>query len=212
MRFFRRGQEQVYEGNVQELLRRLVRAGWVCADVGAYRGEITRLLASLVGDSGRVIAFEAHPATASELRDALVEYENVLVEAVAVAEEDSEATLYAGRPGLPSEWNLRGFDVEGEPAEALGTIRTVSLDSYFGDEPVNLVKIDVEGAEGLVFAGMPALLRQQRPHLVVEFHDDACWAARRLLTEAGYRLLTTEGVPIAADAERVYHVHADPGQ
>ena len=212
MRLFRRSRgQQVYEGNVQALLQRLVRPGWVCADVGAYQGEITRLLAALVGETGRVVAFEAHPATAAALQAALAGQANVLVEAVAVAAEESEATLYAGRPGLPSEWNLRGFDVEGDPAEALGTVHTVSLDSYFGDRLVNLVKIDVEGAEGLVFAGMPALLRQQRPHLVIEFHDEACWAARRLLVEAGYTLLTTEGVPIAADAERVYHVHADPG-
>lgn len=166
----------------------------------------------LVGDTGRVVAFEPHAATARELTAKLADdgYANVHVEHVAVADHDGEATLHEGRPGLPSEWNLRGHDVSGNQSPAFGSVPTVTLDSYFADRPLDLVKIDVEGAEGLVFAGMQNVLGVQRPQLIIEFHDDGTWESRSLLTDAGYELFTMEGDAVAADADRVYHARAAP--
>ena len=87
----------------------------------------------------------------------------------------------------------------------------MSLDGWFSPgEPLQFVKIDVEGAEGLVLAGMRRLLREARPVLAVEFHDDDAWQARRELLEAGYGLSRTDGSTIDPEGARVYHVIARP--
>ncbi len=49
-------------------------------------------------------------------------------------------------------------------------VKAVSLDDYFADKPVSFVKIDVQGAEGGVLAGMKKLLqRNPRVKIVSEF-------------------------------------------
>ena len=79
-------------------------------------------------------------------------------------------------------------NVEGEPGEAANRIFVLSafmscvdtresspynLDEYFTAGPaLNMVKIDVEGAESQVLAGMTRILREVRPVLFIEFHDD----------------------------------------
>jgi hypothetical protein len=57
---------------------------------------------------------------------------------------------------------------------------------------------------------MTRLLDEARPVVLVEFHDDEAWAARRVLLDAGYELRDLEGRPVAEDAERVYQDLAAP--
>ena len=119
--------------------------------------------------------------------------------------------LYAGRHRWHAEWNIVGHDVDGRPTEAALEVPAVSLDAAFPPgSRLDLVKIDVEGAEGLVLAGMRRLLADARPALVVEFHDANGWDSRRILLDAGYRLYDMSGVPIPADGGRVYHCLALP--
>jgi FkbM family methyltransferase len=199
-----------YEPDLTAAIERLVHEGWTCVDVGAHQGDITATLVRLAGDEGRVVAFEAHPANAEHLRGRFRDVGAIEVVNAAVSDGESETlTLYAGRHDYSTEWNIVGHDVEGVPTRGVLEVQAVSLDNWFPPgEPVHFVKIDVEGAEGLVLAGMRRLLREQRPAIAVEFHDDEGWAARRVLLEAGYTLLGTDGSPLDPDGQRVYHVIA----
>ena len=74
LRFLRRSrhapaQSEPYEPELTAAIERVVEPGWSCADVGAHVGNITETLVRLVGRRGRVVAFEAHPSNAAELRD-----------------------------------------------------------------------------------------------------------------------------------------------
>jgi FkbM family methyltransferase len=184
----------------------------MCADVGAHVGNITEILVRLVGSEGRVVAFEAHPANAAELRERFRRSPNVEVVNAAVSDGSSERiALYAGRNDNSTEWNVVGHDVEGTPTRVELEVQAVALDDWFASgTPLRFVKIDVEGAEGLVLAGMRRLLRETRPVLAVEFHDDNAWDSRVELLEAGYSLARTDGSAIAPDSARVYHVIARP--
>ncbi|HKU56491.1 MAG TPA: FkbM family methyltransferase [Gaiellaceae bacterium] len=93
--------------------------------------------------------------------------------------------------------NVLGHDVEDAPTLRVHKVRAVALDSWFSPgEALHFAKIDVEGAEGLVLAGMQRLLRDTRPLLAVEFHDDDPWGSRQELLDAGYALSGTDGTPI----------------
>lgn len=187
-------------------------AGWACADVGAHVGHVTETLVRLVGKRGRVVAFEAHPANAAQLRNRFKWASVVEVVNAAVSDGTSERlTLYAGRNDNSTEWNVVGHDVEGRPTRVELEIPAVALDNWFAPgTSLDFVKIDVEGAEGLVLAGMRRLLREERPVLAIEFHDDDAWVARRELLDAGYTLTRADGSSISPDGPRVYHVIARP--
>ncbi|MBI2890102.1 MAG: FkbM family methyltransferase [Nitrospirae bacterium] len=112
------------------------------------------------------------------------------------------------------EWNIRGRDHDGRPTPREVEVAATSLDTYFpSGSTVNLVKLDVEGAEALVLAGMRRLLREARPVVIVEFHDREGWEGRKELLEAGYDLYDMNGAKLdpVRDTERLYHVLALPG-
>ena len=217
LRFLRRSrhapaQSEPYEPELTAAIERVVEPGWSCADVGAHVGNITETLVHLVGRRGRVVAFEAHPSNAAELRDRFRRTRAVEVVNAAVGDGTSDRlALYAGRHDNSTEWNVLGHDVEGTPTRLVLEVPAVSLDAWYSPgKPLNFVKVDVEGAEGLVLAGMRRLLREERPVLAIEFHDDEAWEARHELLDAGYALSRSDGSPIDPVGSRVYHVIATP--
>ena len=204
-----------YEAEYQAAISRLVQDGWTCADVGAHEGIYTRLLARLVGESGRVVAFEAHPETARRLRSSLGRGlgERVTVENLAVTDGAAQRVmLHPGRNRWSQEWNVIGVDLDGRSTPAELEVGATSLDAYFSGAQLDFVKLDVEGAEALVLRGMRRTLREARPVMAVEFHTADGWAGRTELLEAGYRLETPGGEPVdvGVDATRVYLCLAHP--
>jgi FkbM family methyltransferase len=207
-----------YEPDVRAALEALVRPGWTCADVGAHHGVITRELARLVGPTGRVIAFEAHPENVRELQRIVAADdldERVMVENLAVTDGSRPRVgLHPGRRHASAEWNIVGTDLEGRRTPPELEVPATSLDAYFESDglAVDLVKIDVEGAERQVLVGMRRLLRERRPELILEFHDEAGWAGRHELFDAGYDLYEMSGARLdpAKDVERRYHCLALP--
>lgn len=211
-RLLHRPPTEPYEPELTAAIEEVVQPGWTCADVGAHVGNIAETLLRLVGSDGRVVAFEAHPANAAGLRDRFRREPCLEVVNAAVSDGSTERlALYAGRHDNSTEWNVVGHDVEGVPTRLVLEVPAVSLDAWFSaGEPVQFVKIDVEGAEGLVLAGMRRLLREQRPVLAVEFHDDEAWESRHELLEAGYDLSRPDGSPLDPAGARAYHVIARP--
>src|SRR2546428_1017603 len=80
----------------QILIKRLVRPGWVVADVGAHIGYYTVLFADLVGPRGRVYAYEPDHANFALLyrNVRLNRYRNVFLERAAIADRERPLTLY----------------------------------------------------------------------------------------------------------------------
>ena len=210
-----RRRDASYEPELQAAIAGVVCRGWTCADVGAHHGVFTRLLAQLVGKSGRVVAFEAHPENARVLKRSIRVglRGRVTIENVAVTDGAAEqVTLHRGRGDASTEWNVVGHDVDGRPTAAELEVDAVSLDSYFAGARLDFVKVDVEGAEARVLQGARGLLRDSRPILAVEFHDETGWAGRSELLGAGYELRSIAGAPIEAGpgARRVYQCVATP--
>jgi FkbM family methyltransferase len=157
-------------------LRRTVKPTDVCIDVGANFGYFTCLMAKLAWQ-GQTMAFEADPQMCALLRrNILINWCDNGAEALnlAVGAEDGKMTLYrrVGRAGNTSIIQMRPEELEafGEPPSEPFTVDCVALDHYAGELPkVDVVKIDVEGAESLVLAGMEALVRRHRPLIVMEW-------------------------------------------
>jgi FkbM family methyltransferase len=183
-----------------------VRPGETWLDVGAHYGYTALALSRLVGPQGRVFAFEPVPETAGCL--AATRRHNGLPQLTVLPLGLSDAP----RLSTVCAAVVRGMAEHGGPGGRSGardraTILTAALDGVWaelcgGDRAIHGVKVDVQGMEAAVLAGMRGLLRELRPRLVVEFHAGVDRAsALRVLDGLGYEL---PGVPIGSPATGGY--------
>lgn len=154
---------------------RHVRPGMVAIDVGANFGYYTILLAALVGDGGRVLAIEPAPATAAMLRRsvALNGFERVatVIEAAAGAGETAHALLFVPEREPKNAQIVASPDGLDRIPGTVHRVAQASIDALAADQRrIDFVKVDAEGAEEAVIAGMLATLRRDRPLLVLEFN------------------------------------------
>jgi FkbM family methyltransferase len=171
-RQFRRGRFRTDEPEYP-LLDSLIRPGDWVVDVGANVGHYTLRLSELVGREGRVFAFEPVPETfallAANVR--LSPYQNVTLLNAAVSSGFGVVGMSIPHfdTGLTNYYEARLSDATGG---ALSVV-TVSLDALGLDRRIALVKIDAEGHEAPVLAGMRRLLEVHRPVLIVETGSQA---------------------------------------
>lgn len=175
----------VWEPHITRWVSRRLAPGDTFVDVGANIGYYSLLAARLVGKSGTVVAIEASPRTVDDL---LVNLElngvsNVRVVNMAASECEGTAKIYRGHEhntGLTTTLEGRGFDLEGEVhAAPLSAIL-----KYEELQGARLVKIDVEGAEWSVVAGMESLIKGTRPDLEIIIEVNPELLARRGKTPA----------------------------
>jgi FkbM family methyltransferase len=171
-------------------IARHVRPGMVAIDIGANFGYFTILLAALVGSGGQVHAVEPAPNAAAMLRRSLelngFQFRTSVIEAAAGADEGATSLLYVpdrepknaqivASPGA--------VDVAGGRLHQVAQRRIDALAQQLGR--VDFVKIDAEGAEEQIIDGMIAILRRDKPHLVLEFNAARARAPDALLSTLG---------------------------
>jgi FkbM family methyltransferase len=155
-------------------VRHVVKPGMIAVDIGAHIGYYTRLLADLVGTSGRVLAFEPNPENFEVLKKNMSgdKYRNVELFNYAVGEREGILPLYVS-PGNSNHSLIQGYT----QAESVIEVRVVSLDSFLqerGIGQIGFVKSDTEGAEPLVLAGMKNIAaRSLNLHLLMELNPTA---------------------------------------
>lgn len=162
--------EGTYEPRLTALLKELIEPGMVVVDGGANVGCFTMLAAKLVGEAGRVYAFEPVPQTFELLRRGveLNGYRNVTATCAALSDRAGTETLHLDRTNLGAP-SFRAGNV----ADRGGAVEvpTVALDEFLAgrEERIDLLKLDTQGAEGLVLAGARRLLGGEGLRVVMEF-------------------------------------------
>ncbi|MGE3174319.1 MAG: FkbM family methyltransferase [Planctomycetota bacterium] len=165
-------------------LRDLLRPGMTCIDVGANLGYYTAVMAQAVGPTGAVVAFEPNPrlrelARASMLLNGFTA--RTVIAGQAACDRDGARVRFRVPERMPMNGRLLR---EGEQSTGRGEfeVSTVTLDTACRTlRRLDLVKIDVEGAEEQVWDGMQGLLdRHPGATVVLEFHG-ARDGAERLL-------------------------------
>jgi FkbM family methyltransferase len=176
------------EPELQARLPQLVRPGFVVWDVGAHTGFFTLLLARLVGEAGRVVAFEPDDASLEALNAAVARNGATNVQVRPVAVWSTVGTVGFERRA-DSEAGAHGAVLEGGAVTVTAT--TLDAEASAGVSP-DLVKIDVEGGEEQVLIGARRLLAEQRPVVVCEVHvarrgrEELLPRVERLFLDAGY--------------------------
>jgi FkbM family methyltransferase len=155
-------------------IRAHVRPGMWCLDVGANTGMITLQLARRAGSEGRIDSFEPVPHLRERLR-AHVErngYKNVVrIHEEALSNASGTAAISIASGDRPNQGMGTLVETSHPDLRERLEIRTVTLDEFSASQPggtIDLIKMDVQGAEPLVLEGARATLERDRPDLLME--------------------------------------------
>jgi FkbM family methyltransferase len=182
-----------YEPEMQSALSELIKPGMTVYDVGANIGYVTLMLAKMVGEQGKVYAFEALPDNVERLRRN-VELNGfngrVMIYSGAVAASAGEVKfLVHASGGMGKAAGSAGRD---EHYQREITVPCISLDEFVygqGNPPPQAVKMDIEGGEVMALPGMRRLLAEARPLMLMELHGpESAHAAWEALTATGYTI------------------------
>lgn len=169
--FLYRLREGTFEPATVRVMSQAITPGAIVVDVGAYLGYYTVLASRLTGAAGKIYAIEPDPGSFRWLERNIRQNgcRNVVAIRKALSAHAGTASLYrsARDPSTSSLFPRREW-VETVPVEA------VKPDAILDTDTVDVVKIDVEGAEPLVLAGMAGLCaRSPDPVLFVELNPTA---------------------------------------
>lgn len=163
--------EKRYEPHVTRVLTGLLAEGQTFVDIGANIGYFSLLAASLIGRAGCIIAFEPNPANCDLLHRSIAANgfeELIALHPLAVAE--SRQTIHFSTAGVGSNGRVINPAEAAAEVIALPTVEAVALDEALaGEERVDVIKLDIEGAEARAWRGMQAILARHKPVLLFEF-------------------------------------------
>ena len=194
-------------------IARHVGAGMAAIDVGANFGYYTVLLGALVGAGGRVLAIEPAPETAAMLRRSVAlngfDGFTTVIEAAAGTGEAPDALLFVPEREPKNAQIVASPDGLDHIPGTLHRVAQSPVDALAADQRrIDFVKIDAEGAEEAVIAGMLATLRRDKPLLVLEFNAARARDPGELLATLGAiygkpRYLDLHGNVLATTPERL---------
>jgi FkbM family methyltransferase len=180
----------------------------IAVDIGANSGYYTILFANNVGDAGHVLAVEPNPHAAGLLQRS-VEINGYTgrtrVEKVACSDGSSTRARLIVPPTEPKNAHIVP-DCGPLDAESLET-SCVTVDALCdGYDRVDFIKIDAEGSEERIFAGMARVLMRCRPIIVIEINIarysdpvDFIGRLRAVYGELSYVSYDGHAVPITED-------------
>jgi FkbM family methyltransferase len=157
-----------YDLEIQLFAADIIRPGDVAVDVGANRGEFTLIASRLVGDDGKVVCFEPNPQCLESLDREVASnnISNVVIHRLALGSTDEELTLsvpilqsYYGTFSKSAFANDETYDIKTQVKRG---------DALLANEWPVLIKIDVEGFECNVLAGLAETISRCHPAIITE--------------------------------------------
>jgi hypothetical protein len=154
----------VYERCLQDWLAKNVKEGATCLDIGASDGYFSLLMSKLAGPQGSIFAFEPGEDGSQILKN------------------------FELNPKVP----LARVEVFRKFVSAESSDQSVSIDALVMERNlprVDVIKIDVDGAEIDVLQGMSITLERFHPHLFIEVHSEGLLEKVKSITDGlGYNM------------------------
>ncbi len=197
-----------YEPMTVELAQRLCQPGMHVLDMGAHVGYFSLLFSVLVGPAGQVCTIEPNPENLKKIKSmiGINGLQNIRVFPFAVSDRTGDVQFITENTGSMGHMATL-------PSESPGvvvTVRAVRMDDLAGDQGIDridLIKMDVEGAELKALTGMTALIGRCSPTIICEWHPAVAGQDyRTVFEELGYHCEALE----PPSATEPFHVLARP--
>lgn len=196
-----RGSTLVYCGfpdrEEHNFIQSYIKKGDSCVDVGANIGEYC-LLFSQYSMTGNIYAFEPVPSVTTRLQ------ENIFINqrGTQIKTFQKAVSNKVGRISFTSETQSELSHISTSKTELATSVETITLDQFFAEaklKEIALLKIDVEGAEGLVLSGAKGLIKAAKiKALMIEVNPrsntyDAIAPYLNLLKKSKYHFFKYDG-------------------
>lgn len=171
---------RIHEEATTELFKRIVKEGDIFIDLGANIGYFSLLASKIVGEQGKVYSFEPEPRNFKYLctNIELNSYKNIIPVNKAVSDKTGKTKLFicSYDTGHHTINQYNGIKVQ-NPNKIGGKeisieIETTTLDEFLDkkEDFVNIIKMDIEGAEMLALKGMDRIIKQSKDlKIIIEF-------------------------------------------
>jgi len=150
-----------YEEFETELFKKEIKESDIILDIGANIGYFTLIFAQIVGNHGKVFAFEPDPTNFALLKKnvEINGYENIVLINKAVSNKSGKLKLFLSDDNRGDHRIYDSYD-----GRNFVEIESIKLDDFFNDYngKIDFVKMDVQGAEFLVVQGMLNLLNKNK--------------------------------------------------
>ena len=169
--FFSIRTNNVVEQELSNFMKDNLKPGHVFVDVGSNIGLLALEASGLVGDSGKVIAFEPNPWCYKQLTEitSLNKKENIFAFCLALSREEGWITLNMNKSD--SVLMTRSSMIFSDDNAQKTSVLAKRLDDFLPRKgPITILKIDVEGAEMEVLEGSKQLILEHRPIVSLEVH------------------------------------------
>lgn len=151
-----------WESWITSWMTKNIKPGNVCIDIGANYGYYTLLMQSLVGKDGGVYAFEANPElcdlVAKSISEAPEDYGQAVLYNVAVWNEKTELELDIPSKYIGGATVMYGKDLPPSIEDKLWdkriSVKADKIDNIIDPQKIDLIKMDIEGAEPFAWDGM----------------------------------------------------------
>lgn len=165
--------ESDYEPETFRFFRKNLKPGDTVLDIGAHIGLFSVVTSRLVGETGKVYAFEPTPFTRGVLSEVVKLNgcdHNVEIRPEAVSDKKGTAHFFDTGTEVSNANSLVETDRSKEKIE----VPMISVDQFASEMglTVNCLKIDVEGAELDLLKGARKVLTEQRPVARLGLHPD----------------------------------------
>ena len=166
-----------YDKGQTDFFKHILKPGMVFIDIGANIGYFSLIAASIVGSAGKVVAFEPDDEHFDLLRRNIENnnYKNITPIKMAVSDTTGVVEFYR------NPVNLCAHSLIESEGYSMVKVAATTLDDFFHDERIDVIKIDVEGAEPIALRGMRGVIRNNKNLILVsEFFPEG-------LSRSGYK-------------------------
>jgi FkbM family methyltransferase len=175
-----------WESWITQFMATIIKPGDVCIDIGANFGYYSILMAQLAGEGGKTIAVEPNPNIAKLLRfTSNLQSRNFTVAETALSNKSGRATLNIPESYFGSASLLKGLSAKWGKGKSV-KVQKKTLDQLVQEQEllkVDVIKMDVEGIEPLVFEGMRSTIANNPDlKIIMEYTPEAYEDARKFTT------------------------------
>lgn len=194
-----------YSEDIANILHQYVTPNMVILDVGANIGEITLIAAKRVGSHGRVYAFEPIDKIANKLVQhvELNSLTQVNIHRCALGNEpNKQIPIYSscGQQVSDKHEGLGSLYSKNSQEQPIQYVELTTMDLWVSKHPeintIDLIKIDIEGAELACLQGAKETLNKFKPKIIIEIQD---FSAK----QAGYK--ASDIIDLLSDLEYEFY-------
>ncbi len=163
-----------FEVDVCNYVRRFLRPGMTFFDIGANLGLYTIIAGNILRENGKVHSFEPSQREFKRLKRnvSLNRLSNVVLNRMAVLDRETEVKLSVCDDARAAYNSLCAITHPGAINSFIRqeTVQSTTIDAYLQQNDVkrvNLIKMDIEGAEILALRGGANLLKQRHSPVVI---------------------------------------------